>query len=352
MALRHLHRRCGPPFGTDDGLLAVGFMPILHRLAPSPAESTKYRRRYNQSFGDLEERRRSCLRLREAMTESTVTRPLVAHADAAVATDIYIVGGGVRLPAHFTMETLDILEGCHEIYTVLGAPVNSWCPSDLAPRVRSLWHLYKAGGRRTDAYDVATETILRAAPQASPIAYLALGHPLVFDTVTAWLLARGPERGLCVRVAPAISSIDTILVDLGREVAPGLQIYDPTAMVGCDIVPRVDLPCLLIQPSTFGTAYATLGHRPKPNALAPLRDHLLRFYPAEHHVSFVRSADDYWAADPTIHTMPLSNLGQIGHSELANSSLFVPELHKPHWHSDFARRLNDETSLTEAFELL
>ncbi len=282
------------------------------------------------------------------MTENAIIQSAVRGDDAAV--DIYIVGGGVRLPAHFTMETLDILEGCHEIYTVLGAPVHKWCPPDLAPRMHSLWHLYQAGGRRTDAYDAATETILRAAICAAPIAYLALGHPLVFDTVTAWLVARGPERGLRVRVAPAISSIDTILVDLGREVAPGLQIYDPTAMVGCDIAPRVDLPCLLIQPSTFGTVYATLGHRPKPNALAPLRDHLLRFYPAEHRVSFVRSGDDYWTVAPAIHAMPLSALGDIGQDELANSSLFVPELDEPRWRDEFARRMNNETSLIEAFE--
>jgi len=286
------------------------------------------------------------------MTEITTAYPGATDDETAVPPDIYIVGSGVRVPAHLTLETLDILEACREIYTVLGAPLSTWCPANLAPRVHSLWHLYTAGGRRPDAYDAATEAVLQAATRVRPIAYLSIGHPLVFDTVAAWLLARGPERGLRVRANPAISSIDTVLIDLGQEVAPGLQIYDPTTLVGCDIAPRVDMPCLLIQPTTFGTVYATIGHRPRPDALAPLRDHLLRFYPADHRVFFVRSADGYYAATPSIYALSLADLGGIGQDELAGSSLFVPRLHEPHWRDDFARHMNDAASLSEAFEPL
>lgn len=172
----------------------------------------------------------------------------------------------------------------------------------------------------------------------------------MFDSVTHGLLTLGKERGLTVKVYPAVSSIDTIMVDLEHEVAPGLQIYDATWLVGCSIEPRVDIPCLLLQTSVFGTAYVAAGYQPRPHALVPLRDHLLQFYPGSHEIAFVSSAEQ-WYGEAGIYRLMLQDLGTIGKQELQGTSLFIPRLRDPNMISGFLERMNDRASLTEAFEL-
>jgi uncharacterized protein YabN with tetrapyrrole methylase and pyrophosphatase domain len=178
------------------------------------------------------------------------------------------------------------------------------------------------------------------------------GNPIVFNVTTQEILRGGPARGLTVRVFPAVSAIDTVLVDLNQDIGfSGLQIYDASGLVLYRIEPRVDVPCLLLQPQMFGTAYAAVGHEPMPNALNPLRDHLLRFYPPEHEVTFIWSAV-WWYEDPEIHRLPLSGLDSVGWREVAGASMFIPALHKLEPDQDFLASLEDLLHFRQAFRPL
>src|SRR5205823_11514314 len=148
-----------------------------------------------------------------------------------------------------TLEALDALANCQQIYTILSPSMTVLLPRELTPKIKSLWPLYQSGVLRRDAYAAEVAAILEAAMQGKPVAYLTVGNPVFFDSVTQGLLEAGQERELDVRIVAGISSIDTILVDLQRDIAPGLQIYDATALVAYAIKPRVDMACLLLQPS-------------------------------------------------------------------------------------------------------
>lgn len=262
--------------------------------------------------------------------------------------DIYVVGAGVRVPGHLTLEALDILGRCREIYTILPQPLHKWLPAELVPRLRSLWPLYESGQPRRDIYDREVATVLDAAARERPVAYLALGNPVVFDSVSQGVIKEGTERGLDVCVIPGISSIDTILVDLNYEVAAGLQIFDASSLVGLHIEPRVDAACLLLQLGAFGTDYTTVGYEMQPGALTPLRDHLLRFYPAEHEVIFVTSAMQ-WEAKAQVDPLPLRELDRADKLEMRGSSLFIPRVHWPEPDPAFFARMSDPASLNEAY---
>ena len=262
--------------------------------------------------------------------------------------DIYVVGAGVRVPGHLTLEALDILGRCREIYTILPQPLHKWLPGELVPQLRSVWPLYESGGLRREIYDREVATVLDAAERGRPIAYLALGNPIVFDSVTQGVINEGTERGLDVCVIPGISSIDTILVDLNYEVASGLQIFDASSLVGLGIEPRVDAACLLLQLGAFGTDYTTVGYEMQPGALTPLRDHLLCFYPAEHEVVFVTSAMK-WEVKAKVDYMPLRDLDRADELEVRGSSLFVPRLRLPEPDPAFFARMSDPASLHEAY---
>jgi len=262
--------------------------------------------------------------------------------------DIYVVGAGVRVPGHLTLEALDILGRCREIYTILPQPLHKWFPAELVPQLRSVWPLYESGGLRREIYDREVTMVLDAAGRERPVAYLALGNPVVFDSVTQGVIREGAERGLDVCVIPGISSIDAILVDLNYEVASGLQIFDASSLVSFRIEPRVDAACLLLQLGAFGTNYTTVGYEMQPGALTPLRDHLLRYYPDEHEVVFVTSAMK-WEAKAQVDHILLRDLDHADKLEVRGSSLFIPQVRLPEPDSAFFARMSDPASLNEAY---
>src|SRR3954463_3273828 len=105
-------------------------------------------------------------------------------------TDVFIVGAGVQVPDHLTVAAVDALEKCQEIYSILPRSTHKLMPSRWASKIRSLQDLYEQGERRVDVYGEEVDLIWQAAVSSPPVAYLTVGNPVVFDSVTAGLIAR------------------------------------------------------------------------------------------------------------------------------------------------------------------
>jgi hypothetical protein len=121
-----------------------------------------------------------------------------------------------------------------------------------------------------------------------------------------------------------VSSIDTILVDLQLNTAPGIQVYDTSALLARGIQPRIDVPCLLVDPCSTFTADFSAPDMRRPTTLRSLRDYLRQFYPAEHEVVFVTSATTI-GEHSRLDRFPLDDLGDIVDATAAqNASLFLP----------------------------
>jgi uncharacterized protein YabN with tetrapyrrole methylase and pyrophosphatase domain len=263
--------------------------------------------------------------------------------------DIYLIGAGVQMPIHLTIEALDAMDYCQEIYTILSPSVLALLPSEFASKIKSLWPFYQPGILRRDAYAAEVVAILEAAERNRPVAYLTVGNPVFFDNVTQGLLKAGQERGLDVRIVAGISSIDTILVDLQHDIAPGLQIYDATALVAYAIQPRVDMACLLLQPNVFGTAYVAAGYQPQQSMIAILRDYLLRFYPPEHQIIYITSAT-HWKAVAQLECFALQTLGGTQQApQTPGASLFLPPIHEAVADLAFTARMADVQSFAEGY---
>lgn len=243
--------------------------------------------------------------------------------------DICIVGAGVRMPQHFTLESMDVLRQCKIIYALLPLEVQDWLRNYLIdPTVINLFDIYESNALRRNNYDRAVETILSAAIEQHPIAYVTPGNPVVLDSVTQGILAGAPTHDLKVILYPGISSIDTIAVDLKYEIGHGLQMYDASTFVAQGVQPQVESACLLFQIFSFGTAYWVNELGRKSDALAPLREYLLKFYPPNHAITFVASSVKK-GVDPYICSIALGNICDIDISKLSGTSLFIPRLHVP-----------------------
>ena len=241
---------------------------------------------------------------------------------------VYVCGTGVRVPGHLTVETMGILQGCSRIFGILTPHVRRLLPYPLCDRVENLYALYFSDEFDQWAAEQIVEQILDAASESSPVAYLAQGNPMLFDPIAHTLSYRGQERGITIDVRPAVSSIDTILVDLQLNAAPGIQIYESSALITCGIQPRIDVPCLLVNPcSELETDFAAPSTR-RPLTLRSLREYLRQFYPAEHEVVFVTSATDI-GEHSRLDRFPLGDLGETTDATSAqNASLFLPAVIK------------------------
>lgn len=272
--------------------------------------------------------------------------------------DIAIVGTGVCFPAHLTLETIDILLRCNAIYTMLANPEELEsilqmlsADRDLAGttlKIVSLYRMYQPNRIRKINYELAVETVLNAAASEKPVAYLTRGNPVVYDSVTQGILTKGKDRGFDVQVFSAISSLDTIMVDLQQEVAPGLQIYEASILVAHNIQLRVDIACLLFQVSVFGTKYAPIDREPRKDSLKVLKDYLLRFYPPEHEVALARSAES-WNDQSQIYHVKLQKLDDLNKEAKLGTSMFIPRLHEPEINQTFTEQMSNPESLDSAY---
>ena len=237
--------------------------------------------------------------------------------------DISIVGSGVYLGKHFTLETIDVLKSCEKIFTIIREDTNEWLPEGVTAEINDLYHLYEINANRSDNYNRVVDYILDAATPDHPIAYLTYGNPVVFDSVAHGVLEKAPERGRTVKMYSTVSSVDTILVDLGKEMAPGLQIFEASFLVGYEIEPRIDLPCILLQLGVFGSFYATY-EKAKSSKLKLLEDYLRKFYPDDHPLFLVNSqgGDNY---PSYVLKVPVGELDNVDDARICQS-LYIPKL--------------------------
>jgi uncharacterized protein YabN with tetrapyrrole methylase and pyrophosphatase domain len=264
--------------------------------------------------------------------------------------DVYAIGAGIRLPNHLTVEAIEALYECSQIFTVFATEWASWMPTELVPKLRDLKQYYTPGILRRHSYERQVAEVINAAIQQRPVAYLTRGHPMFFDSVTQGLVDTCKEKQLHLQLLPAVSSIDTILADLNEDVAPGLQIFEASFLVGCRIEPRTDCPCILIQPDIFGTAYVAIGRKPSASAMAMLRDYLLRFYPSDHQVIYVTSAVRE-GDKAQLLAFPLSELGgNDANPQSPGASLFLPAVQSPIPDPEFLEMMANQEHFARNFQ--
>jgi Tetrapyrrole (Corrin/Porphyrin) Methylases len=240
--------------------------------------------------------------------------------------DLYILGAGVSFPDHLTLQTLEILSMCEQVYTLLPKDQLDVLPPDLRTKCTSIWSLYRDKQDRSENRKNITKAVIDRATSVRPFGWMTYGHPVVFDSVTQALIKAGEERGWRVSVVPAISCFDTVLADVGYDPARGLMVYEAYSLVKHDVPIVTSLATLLLQPSVFGTPLADLSGTSRPD-LTPLRDHIRQFHTSDHECAFIISSN--WHGEQNrICWRKLSDLESIPVEALGNSTLFIPPVER------------------------
>jgi len=233
-----------------------------------------------------------------------------------------VVGAGLRLPDHLTVEALRILEQSDRIFTVLSVYETLALPAAIRDKCEYLEDLFDPERPRHEAYyEMARRTLDACAPGIG-VSHLARGNPGVLNTVTELLVKGGAAMGIGVRVVPGVSAIDTVLIDMGYDPRRGLQLVEATAAVQEDIKLDPRMPCMVLQPHTFGTDLPIKSTTSHDLELGRLGDFLAQFWDGDHSLAAVSSYEV--GAEPRVVWRTVGSLGTLTSEDLWATSLFVP----------------------------
>lgn len=205
--------------------------------------------------------------------------------------DISVAGLGIVAVSQITAEVESVLRHSEEIlYLDHGFGVGEHL-SSLCPRVTDLYPLsYRPDEPRIRAYDRMSAAVLDAAIDHAPVTFAIYGHPRIYVYPTAQITTAASHLGLEVEILPGVSSLDTILIDVGLDPGlDGLQMYEATDLLLRRRPLQPDVPALLWQ---VGAVESSLySQQPSaPERFLRLKEHLLDFYPPDHLVKAVHSS--------------------------------------------------------------
>jgi uncharacterized protein YabN with tetrapyrrole methylase and pyrophosphatase domain len=201
--------------------------------------------------------------------------------------DIGIVGIGIVGTHQLTREVEEVIRRCNQTFVIeSGYGIPEYLET-ISPKVQSLGSLYERGKSRMPTYRRMAAEVVNAALSAPPVCMAAYGHPWVYCYPTTLINWAAPLLELRVEVFPGVSSFDTLLVDLGTDIAfDGMQMFEATDLLLRRRPLQNDVTCVIWQATIVGDpTYPEQRH--KTEQFLPLQEHLLKFYPKDHEVSLV-----------------------------------------------------------------
>ncbi len=245
----------------------------------------------------------------------------MSEPDTQVATvwpfDIGIVGTGIVGTHQLTREAEEVIRRCRRTFLIdSGYGIPDYIET-LCPEVTELGTLYEPDRNRLLTYRKMAAEVVAAAVKESPVCLAVYGHPWVYCYPTTLITRAAPLLGLHVEVFPGISAFDTLVVDLGTDIAlNGIQMYEASDLLLRRRPIQSDVTCVIWQPTVVGDP----TYRMQPytaEQFEPLQQYLLRFYPAEHEVAIV-----------TTKTFPLTRsiVQHLKLGDLAGELVLAPQV--------------------------
>ncbi|MGY3677074.1 SAM-dependent methyltransferase [Streptomyces sp. TE33382] len=229
--------------------------------------------------------------------------------------DIGIVGTGIVGTHQLTREAEEVIRRSKHTFVVASGYGITEYIEGLCPRVTDLSYLYEPGLNRLPTYHRMAAEVVSAAVVEGPVCLATYGHPWVYCYPTTLINRVAPLLGLHVEVFAGVSAFDTLLVDLGTDIANGgIQMYEATDLLLRQRPIQSDVTCVIWQPTVVGDPTCPTGPYAS-RQFEPLRDYLLRFYPHDHEVKLVTSKN---------HPLIRSSVVSLKVSDLATELAGVP----------------------------
>lgn len=201
---------------------------------------------------------------------------------------IYILGTGIRACLQMTIETQQALASCNSALVVHDDQAVLDFVRGYVPDVTDAATMYRAGEERYEVYRRIAELVVNLGARNPPAALVVHGHPLFLVSAAEYVFECAEPLGLRTVALPAVSSLDTMLCDLGFDPCYALQLFDATTLLRMRIRPNTALPLFVFQIATTLQSHVSFD-QPDPSVLIPLCEHLMQIYPPSHLCRLVHS---------------------------------------------------------------
>ena len=211
--------------------------------------------------------------------------------DPSPAGRLVVVGTGITLVAHTTLETLDCLKRADRLLYLVTEPATETWLRDLNRSAETLRDCYAPGKSRLDSYREMVERMLAAVRTGASVCAAFYGHPGVFVNPGHEAVRRARREGFQARMLPGISAEDCLFADLGVDpVDSGCQSYEATDFLAYRR--RIDPTSALIlwQAGVLGEASIARRSGGRPERLKRLAKVLRRHYDERHPVVLYEAA--------------------------------------------------------------
>jgi uncharacterized protein YabN with tetrapyrrole methylase and pyrophosphatase domain len=237
--------------------------------------------------------------------------------------DIGIVGTGIVGTHQLTREAEEVIRRCRRTFVIdsgFGMPAYL---ETLCPVVTELGTLYEPGRDRLPTYRRMAAEVVSAAVAESPVCLATYGHPWIYCYPTTLITRAAPLLGLHVEVFPGVSSFDTLLVDLGVDVAlSGVQMYEATDLLLRRRPIQNDVTCIIWQPTVVGDlTYPVKGSTIEQ--FKPLQEYLLLFYSADQEAAIV-TTKTHPLTRSVVQRLPLRDLAVELTRAPAVATIYIP----------------------------
>ncbi|HYS24854.1 MAG TPA: SAM-dependent methyltransferase [Vicinamibacterales bacterium] len=221
---------------------------------------------------------------------------------------LVVVGTGITLVAHTTLETLDSIKRADRLLYLVTEPAMETWLRGLNHSAETLRDCYAAGKSRLDSYSEMVERMLAAVRTGASVCAAFYGHPGVFVNPGHEAIRRARREGFQARMLPGISAEDCLFADLGVDpVDSGCQSYEATDFLAYRR--RIDPTSALIlwQAGVIGEASVARRGGGRPERLKRLTAALRRYYDDRHQVVLYEAAI-FPICKPRIRRVPLAKL--------------------------------------------
>lgn len=206
-----------------------------------------------------------------------------------VATNIYLLGSGILGTLQLTEETKQALENSKHIYILhTDNSLIEDFKKNYSAKIHDLASLYNNEVYRQDVYKKISQTLVDKAQADGPVSFIVHGHPLFLVSASEYTIDLAKSLSLNIKILPGISSFDTLMCDLRLDYGYALQLFDSTTLLKNNWPVNPEIPLLVFQLSTTNNKEIVLSNV-NGSVLTPLKEHLLRFYPANHEAYIVHS---------------------------------------------------------------
>jgi uncharacterized protein YabN with tetrapyrrole methylase and pyrophosphatase domain len=243
--------------------------------------------------------------------------------------DLTIVGGGLHSYYHLTVEACSLIRDARLIYYSGHERLLREFVTGLNPNARCFPE-YEIGAFRPELYRAAADQVVEEAAREPGVAMLELGSAVVTNSVTQLALRAARRRGLSVRIVPGVTSIETVLAEMGYDpTSTGLQVFQAQNLLLQR--PRIATSCavLILQPAYYDTCWWLKLPRSKPHRYDRLKEYLLLFYPPDTAMALIQTPGIVGMNEANIFWFQLENLSRLHDYIVPLQTLFIPPARQP-----------------------